>query len=306
MPAPRVVSLLPSCTELVYALGMGECLVGRSHECDYPPEVRKLPVLTRSRVDSGAGSAAIDAGVKALLRDGLSLYEIDLEALRRAKPHVVLTQAQCDVCAVTVSDVEAALESWTGRRPRVVSTAPRQLADVWGDIAAVAEALGAAQRGRDLVKTLKTRVVDVVEKTCVLKRRPSVACVEWLEPLMAAGNWVPELVELAGGVPVFGEPGKHSPWLEWQSLAEADPDVIVVMPCGFDLKRVGKELPLLTGHPGWDRLSAVRRNRVFLVDGSQYFNRPGPRMVDSLQMLVEMLHPGLLEFGHEGTGWRRV
>jgi iron complex transport system substrate-binding protein len=290
----------------VHALGLGECLVGRSHECDHPAEVLALPVVTRTRVTRAGDSGAIDNEVKGLLREGLSIYEIDLEALRELRPTVVLTQAQCEVCAVTLTEVEAALGEWTERKPRLISVSPARLTDVWSDIVRVATALGVESRGRELVKVLKTRVVDVVERTCVVRRHPTVACIEWLDPLMAAGNWVPELVELSGGRPLFGEAGKHSPWLEWEALAKANPDVIVVMPCGFDLERTEAELPALSLREGWRRLRAVKEERVYLADGSRYFNRPGPRLVDSLEMLVRMVHPGLFSSKGRRQGWRKL
>lgn len=175
----------------------------------------------------------------------------------------------------------------------VLSLAPQHLADLWPDILNVAEALGpdVLEQGRTLVKCLKGRIADVIVKTAAVKRRPSVACIEWLDPLMAAGNWVPELVELAGGLNLFGEAGKHSPWLNWEAIQEHDPAVIVLMPCGFDLKRTLTELPALMSRPDWSKLRAVRQRRVYVVDGNQYFNRPGPRLVESLEILAELLHP---------------
>jgi iron complex transport system substrate-binding protein len=304
MSAPRIVSLLPSASEIVCALGFSECLVGRSHECDFPDAVRSLPPCTEPKVDPKASSAEIHRQVTSLLENALSIYRVDSERLRVLNPDVILTQAQCEVCAVTLADVEKAVADWTGATPRIISLTPKRMVDVWSDIRSVADALGVSERGRELVKQLKTRVVDVIEKAVQAKRRPSVACIEWMDPLMAAGNWVPELVELAGGQNLFGEPGQHSPWLAWQKLREADPEVLVVMPCGFDLARTRSELNALTSGPGWRKFRAVQSARVYLADGNQYFNRPGPRLVESLEILAEILHPALFTFGHKNRGWR--
>jgi iron complex transport system substrate-binding protein len=302
----RVVSLLPSCTEIVCELGAAGCLVGRSHECDFPAAVQVLPVCTAARLDSVKPGAEIHRDVTTLLEQSLSLYTVDVAQLRALKPDLILTQAQCEVCAVNVDDVERALGEWTGARPRVLSLSPRRMVDIWDDMRRVAESLGLEDCGRTAIKPLKTRCVDVIEKVAGMTRRQSVACIEWLDPLMAAGNWVPELVELAGGRNLFGEAGKHSPWMKWEELVAADPDVIVVMPCGFDLSRALRELPALAGRPEWETLSAVKNHRVYVTDGNAFFNRPGPRIVDSLEILAEVLHPVLFEPRHQGGGWERI
>lgn len=302
----RIVSLLPSATEIVCALGLGDRLVGRSHECDFPPEVKGLPVCTAAKLDSTTSSADIDRQAKSLLQQSLSLYEVDLVRLKELRPDLILTQAQCEVCAVSAADVERALSEWTPHPPQVLSLSPRRLADVWEDIRRMAVTLGAEEKSREVLRALKNRCVDVIEKACTLKQRPFVACIEWLDPLMAAGNWVPDMVELAGGRNLFGEPGKHSPALDWEQLAARDPDLIVIMPCGFDISRTLRELPALVQRPGWNKLRAVKKHRVFVTDGSQYFNRPGPRLVESLEMLAELFHPDKFPAQHRGTGWEQI
>jgi iron complex transport system substrate-binding protein len=302
----RVASLLPSITEIVCALGGQGLLVGRSHECDFPPGVTALPVLTQPKLDSGASSREIDDRVKALVRDGLSVYRVDAEKLRELAPDVILTQDQCEVCAASLSDVEKALEDWLGARPAVVSLDPKTLGDVWGDVVRVAEALGRRERGAELAQRLAGRVTDVAERALRIRARPSLAAIEWIDPLMAAGNWMPELVTLAGGRSLFGETGQHSPWLEWDRLRAADPEVIAVIPCGFDLARTRAEMGPLLGRSDWSQLDAVRRGRVYLCDGNQYFNRPGPRLVESLEILAELLHPDHFPPAHEGSGWQRL
>jgi iron complex transport system substrate-binding protein len=305
MKAGRVVSLLPSATEIVCALGGAERLVGRSHECDFPPEIRALPVCTAPRIDPAASGAEIDRAVKSLLERALSLYQIDAEKLRELRPDLIFTQAQCAVCAVTLSDLEAALAQAPGFRPKIISLSPARLADVWKDIQTAAEALGAAERGRELLLRLKNRVVDVIQKTCLLTRRPTLACIEWFEPLMAAGNWVPELAEFAGAKNLFGQAGLHSPWLKWEELCQGDPDIIVLMPCGFDLGRARREAAALERNPRWKTLRAVKTGNVFVVDGNAFFNRPGPRLVDSLEILAEVVQPGLFNFGQKDKGWQK-
>ena len=303
---PRVVSLIASATEIVCALGFEGSLVGRSHECDYPPSVRRLPVCTEPKFKVEGTSAEIDRDVKALLRDSLSVYRVDAERLRELEPDVIVTQAQCEVCAVSLRDVERAVCSWLSACPKLVSLTPNGLADVWEDVWRVADALDARDRGDALIRRLQTRIKTIADKARSLPDRPAAACVEWIEPLMAAGNWTPELVELAGGVNLFGEAGKHAPWMTWQQLVERDPDVILVLPCGFDIPRSRRDLHFLTGRPEWPRLRAVRGGRVYIADGNQFFNRPGPRLVESLEILAEVLHPGAFAFGHEGTGWERL
>lgn len=305
-PAPRIVSLLPGCTEIVCALGFESSLVGRSHECDYPETITSLPVCTRARIDSSASSAAIDRDVKSRLQNALSLYDVDVARLRELQPDLILTQAQCEVCAVSLPEVEAAVGEGLARRPEIISLSPQRFADLWPDIQRVAQALGAPEKDRELIRGLKGRCADVIERTMPVTARPYVACIEWLDPLMAAGNWIPDMVKLAGGRNLFGEGGKHSPWLEWEPVRRANPEVIVVMACGFDIARARREMPALEKHPGWSELRAVRNQRVFLADGNQFFNRPGPRLVDSLEILAELFHPKLFPAKYQNTGWQRL
>jgi len=303
MAIQRIVSLIPSTTEIVCALGFEGQLVGRSHECDFPEVARRLPVCTEPRFNPEGSSYEIDRRIKAILHEALSVYRVHADVLKELRPDVIITQAQCEVCAVSLREVEEAVGEWVGSRPQIISLEPRTLSDVWADIVRVAEALGVPQRGAELVKNLKQRVFAIAAMARTLSPGPTVACIEWIEPLMAAGNWMPELVEMAGGINLFGEAGKHSPWMTWEELVQKDPNVIVVLPCGFDIKRTREEMPALTRKAEWSRLRAVRSGRVYLTDGNQYFNRPGPRLVESLEILAEILHPDVFRFGHEGTGW---
>lgn len=303
---PRVVSLIASATEIVAALGFADQLVGRSHECDFPASVTRLPVCTEPKFDVHGTSAEVDRRVKSVLQDATSVYRVHADLLKELRPDVIVTQSHCEVCAVSERDVEEAVCAWLGTRPRIVSLHPDALADVWEGVRQVAQALDVPERGEGLVRQLQERMAAIAARARALPQRPTVACLEWLDPLMAAGNWMPELVAMAGGTDLFGAAGKHSPWMTWEQLRERDPDVIIALPCGYDLPKTREEIRPLTGRPEWGELGAVRGGRVYLTDGNQFFNRPGPRLVESLEILAEVLHPGAFRFGHEGVGWQRV
>ena len=301
--AHRIVSLIASATEIVCALGFERELVGRSHECDHPAFVSRLPACSTSKVEVGAVSRAIDDQVRTIVSEGLSVYRVNPDLLNRLAPTVIVTQTQCEVCAVSLRDVEEAVCELVTSQPAIVSLEPMSLCDVWEDIRKVASALGDPGRGDDLVTRLKARLQGIRARTEPVRTRPSIACIEWIDPLMSAANWMPELVECAGGRNLFGEPGKHSGYFDFDRLAAADPDVIAILPCGFDIERTCREMPPLATHPGWPELAAVRNGRVFVTDGNQYFNRPGPRVVESAEILAEILHPERFDFGHRGSGW---
>jgi iron complex transport system substrate-binding protein len=277
-----IVSLISSATEMVDALGASSLLVGRSHECDYPPSVRALPSCTRPLIDVDADSREIDRQVKNSARSALSIYEVFDDVLERLQPTHILTQVQCDVCAVSLRDVERSIASRLASAPRLVALNPASLADIWDDFRRVGEAVGVD--AEPVIRELQSRMTPVHRPD-----RPTVACIEWIEPLMAAGNWTPELIDLAGGIDIFGKAGIHSPWITWEELLARDPDVIIVAPCGFDLARTRAEMHWLTERPEFACLKAVQTGRLFLADGNQYFNRPGPRIVETLQMIRQML-----------------
>ncbi len=319
----RIVSLIPSATEIVAALGLADSIAGRSHACDCPPGVEIRPVCTAPKFNPDGSSQEVHDRVTELLQSALSVYQVNTELLSTLKPTHILTQAQCEVCAVSLADVERAAAKLLQNHTRIISLQPQVLSDLWDDIARVAEAVGVD--GYPLISWLKRRIADCVDAVHQAQAtigkggigkggigkggtegdRPTVACIEWVEPLMAAGNWVPELVELAGGHCCFGEVGKHSPWMQWEDLVSADPDIIVAMPCGYDLKKTRQEMMTLTRKPEWTSLRAVKTGRVYLADGNQYFNRPGPRLVDSLELLAEVFYPGKISFGYQGEGWER-
>jgi iron complex transport system substrate-binding protein len=303
--AHRIVTLLPSATEIVCALGFEDQLVGRSHECDYPPAVVHLPALTSPKFNTEGTSAEVDGRVKKILAEALSVYRVDADLLRSLKPDVIVTQSQCEVCAVNLRDVEEAAAEWIeGPPPRIISLAPFSFGDVLADIERVGVELGEADRARRLESSLAHRMSAIEQQVASASRRPTVACIEWLDPLMIAANWMPELVRMAGGESLFGNSGQHSPTIGFDELLEKDPNVILLMPCGFDIERTEREMPALASRPGWNRLKAVRERQVYLTDGNQYFNRPGPRLADSLEIVAEILNPEIFHFGHEGSGWR--
>lgn len=303
MTTHRIVSLIASATEIICALGYEDQLVGRSHECDYPPSVGRLPACSTSKVDVEAASRAIDEQVRQIVMDGLSIYRVDPDLLNELAPTVIVTQTQCEVCAVSLKDVERAVCDLVSSQPRVVSLEPMALDDIWRDIRTVAASLGTPSRGQELVNELTGRLERIQAHTSALPARPSIACIEWIDPLMTAGNWVPELVDCAGGTNVFGTAGRHSRYLDIEELAAADPDVIAIMPCGFDIERSCREMSPLVSHPAWSPLTAVRTGRVVMTDGNQYFNRPGPRVVESAEILAELLHPDRCDFGRSEKGW---
>jgi iron complex transport system substrate-binding protein len=298
----RLVSLLPSATEIIDCLGLTDRLVGISHECDYPPEVKNRAICTSAKLSIHQSSGEIHQEVDKLLAAAASIYEINLDALTQLQPTHIITQDQCDVCAVSFSEVEKAVAKLTNSHPQIISLQPDTIADVWADIQRVGEILNVDWQ--PIVSALQTRVTTCQTQCQNLSSNPpQVACIEWTDPLMLAGNWIPELVEMAGGNPIGGVTGQHSPRISWDELIAADPDTIIFMPCGFDLARTRIEAQPLTQHPQWKNLKAVKQDRVYITDGNAYFNRPGPRLVESLEILTEILNPQICNYGHHKNGW---
>ena len=295
----RTVSLIASATEIISALGLREWLVGISHECDHPIGIDGLPRLSAPKVDPELSSAAIDRGVREIVRDGLSVYRVDVEELRRLKPDVIVTQDHCEVCAVSLSDVEEALCKLDLPGTRVLSLHPQDLADVRTDILTVAAGLGVPERGRCVVRDMDARLREIEERTHRAPRR-RVALIEWLAPPMIAGGWMPELARVAGGLPVIVEAAHRFAEVTWSDITAADPEIVVVLPCGFDVPRSLRELGDPDVELGMQSISAVRQGSCFIVDGNAYFNRPGPRLADSAEILASVLHPELFA-GHIRT-----
>ena len=290
----KIVSLLPSATEILCALGLEEHLVGVTHECDYPPSVKNLPKVTRTLIPHNASSAEIDALVRERLKTQIALYSLDMTTLERLGPDLLVTQALCDVCAVAEAEVQEAACRLPGH-PRVINLEPKSREDEFETLLAVGQATGTETKARQVVDGLRRRVRTVEERTCLVPAasRPRVAFVEWIDPLFSGGHWNPTLVALAGGVDVLGAVGKPSRTLPWQQVVESKPDVLFIACCGFEIERTREDIPLMQQLLGWHDLPCVREDRVYVADGNAYFSRPGPRLVDSLEMLAFALHPGL-------------
>jgi iron complex transport system substrate-binding protein len=286
----KICSLLPSATEILFALGLADQIAGVSHECDYPPEARTKPVLIHSRITQPQSAAAIDTQVREFLARGESLYSVDLTALREIEPDVIITQDLCHVCAATPDDLGAAL-AHLSRQPKIVTLNPHSLADVCADIRAVGAATGCAEQADKVVAEFESEI-EKVERAVAGLPRPRVVCLEWLDPPYVAGHWVPEMVERAGGTDVLGHAGKPSFRLEWETILAAKPEVIVVMPCGYSLEQVEKEFRDMKLPTGWQDMPAAKSGSVFLVEASGYFSRPGPRLAKGTAILAEAIHPG--------------
>jgi iron complex transport system substrate-binding protein len=296
----RVASLLPSATEMVHFAGAGDALVGVTHECDYPAGVERLPRLTSSKIDQGMSSAEIDAAVERHMTDSGSLYALDVGLLEELAPDLILTQGLCEVCAVSTSLVERAVAG-LGGEPEILTLNPISLGDVFGDAARIGEALGRGDETREKVSALEARLAAVGRAVAYL-RRPRVGCIEWLDPPFSAGHWVPEMVRIAGGEEVLAGAGERSSRLSWEEVFEAAPEVLVLMPCGFDERRAaGEALRVLPGLPGWGGVPAVRDGRVWVVDANSYFSRPAPRLVGGVEILAHVLHPGAFPDAPDGV-----
>lgn len=290
----RIVSLLPAATEICFALGLGGDVVGVSPECDFPLAARGKPIVSRTLLEyEGKSSGETSRMVGERIGSGENLYQVDEAALGAAEPDLILTQGLCDVCAPTLGDVED-VASRLPQRPSILSLDPHGLDDIFEDIERVANATGVQDAAATLIGRLHGRVQRVTERSAKARGRPGTTCIEWLEPLFAAGHWVPEMVELAGGSDVLGTSRKPSRRIDARDIVMAAPEVAVLMPCGFDLARTAKEASVVTETPWFQDLPAARRDRVWIVDGSSYFNRPGPRIVDGLEILAHILHPDLV------------
>ena len=286
--------MLPAATEIVGALGLMDQLLAVSHECDYPEEANRRPRITSCEIHGkGLPSAEVDRWVSERLRTHGSLYTLDEELLRGLAPGLILTQRLCDVCAPAYGSV-AALADTLPSRPRVLNLEPKSLDDVLRCVTDVAAAMGHADIGLDLCRTLELRIANIVQRTKD-RPRPTTFVMEWAEPIYNAGHWSPELVRLAGGLPVLSPEGEYSIRVPWQDLRATDPEVLVIACCGHAVDRTMQDIPLLEALPGWHELRAVRDRRTYVADGSAYFSRPGPRLVDTLELLAYILHPGIFE-----------
>jgi iron complex transport system substrate-binding protein len=302
-PPARIVSLFASGTELVCALGAGDRLVGRSHECDHPSWVKQLPAVSRPTFDITGSSRDIDERVRAKLHESQPLYEVDEAALAQLAPDVLITQTHCEVCAVTPGDLAHGTTARLNRK-EVIAIRTGSLQAILDGFLDVARVLDVTSAGETLIRDIRTKLKVLSARTQPL-RRPSVVCLEWIDPIFSMGNWGPEVVELAGGLNLLGTAGEHSTTTAWDAVRKADPEVLVVAPCGFGLERAREEMPIFSARPGWRDLRAVREGRVYVSDGNLYFNRSGPTLFDTPEILAQMLHPHVFEPRDEGTVWSR-
>lgn len=286
----KICSLLPSATEILFALGLGDQVAGVSHECDFPPEARTKPVLIGSRISHAENAAAVDRQVREFLERGESLYSVDRSALAAIEPDLIVTQDLCHVCAATPDDLATALVHLR-HKPRIVTLNPHSLADICADIRVLGEATGRSEQASEVIEEFE-QGVEMVERAIASFPRQRVLCLEWLDPLYIAGHWVPEMVARAGGVDVFGRAGEPSFRVEWGAILAAQPEVIVIMPCGYRLEQAVAEFRSLPLPQGWQDLPAVRNDRVFVVEASGYFSRPGPRLVRGMTILADAIHAG--------------
>jgi iron complex transport system substrate-binding protein len=289
----RIVSFLPSATEIVCSLGLADELVGITHECDHPPEVQRKPVVVRSAVEmAGLTDRQIDEAVSRRLQSGRSVYQVDEPLLRELDPNLILTQDLCQVCAPSGNEVAAVLKSLP-RQPQILWLTPRSLEGIFENILSVGQATGKSDIAENLVRNLKERVARIREKSRKVGNQPRVFCMEWFDPIYCSGHWMPELVEYAGGRDELGREGQDSVRLSWKEVQAWAPEILILAPCGYHLEQALRQGQGLTRYPGWEDLPAVQQKKVYVVDANSYFARPGPRIVDGLELLAHLIHPEL-------------
>jgi len=300
----KIVTLIPSATEIVAFLGKKDLIVGRSHECDYPKDLNKIIKLTSPKINVEGTSKEIHKQINIILENSLSVYKVDIKALKKLEPDLVITQAHCEVCAVSLSEVEEIVTKHLNEKTKIISLQPNTLGEVFDDIKKVAKGLNLDQRTTEnLINPLEQRVKNIQIKSSKQKKR-TVACIEWIEPLMAAGNWIPEMVKISGGEDIFGKAGKDSHWINFDEIESYNPEIIIFLPCGYNIEKTKDEVEnLLIKESKWNNLKAFKDKEFFVVDGNQFFNRPGPRLVESLEIFAEIIHPNLFNFNHKQSGW---
>jgi iron complex transport system substrate-binding protein len=300
--AQRIVSFLPSATEMVCALGLGDQLVGITHECDYPPEVRGKPIVVRNALPvESMSQREIDEAVTERMRDGLSLYQVDENLLEELAPDMILTQNLCQVCAPSGNEVSQLLKSLS-KQPRILWLTPKSLAEIADNVREIGRATGCFEEAEELIAKGRARLEKMAAITRGLSSRPRVFCMEWLDPVYCSGHWMPEMVRIAGGVDELSRKGTDSVRIPWDDVLKWAPEVLIITPCGFNLDKVIEQAPQLRDYPGWTGLPAVRNGRVYAVDANSYFARPGPRVVDGTELLAHLIHPDLFSWeGSEGA-----
>lgn len=287
------------------ALGLESRLTGRSHECDYPASITERPVLTRPKYSTGTHQTSPDIHweITHLLQQALSVYEVDSEKLAELNPDTILTQDHCDVCAVSMADLKNSVLQTLGAETEIISVSPSDLESIFESFKLIGGKLGVAAKATELVESIKTRFDEIRNITSALPK-PEVVAIEWMDPLMAGGNWIPEMIEIAGGRSNLTSAGEHSGWIEWDKIRNADPDILLILPCGYSIGQTLNEMDTLEEKPGWSGLKSVQQNRVYILDGSHYFNRPGPRIRESVEILTQIFHPDIFDRETKHPGWK--
>tara|TARA_B100000963_G_scaffold37020_1_gene27570 strand:- start:177 stop:1103 length:927 start_codon:yes stop_codon:yes gene_type:complete len=300
----KIVTLIPSATEIVSFLGQKRFIVGRSHECDFPKDLSKVTKITEPKINVEGSSSEIHNQLEVILENSLSVYKVHLDELKKLEPDFIVTQSHCEVCAVSFAEVESITKNHLGENTQIISLQPNSLKEVFDDIKRVAKKLKVEDsHNLKLINNLEMRLNNIKEKTKNLKK-PKILCVEWIDPLMAAGNWMPEMSKIAGGKDILGKSGVDSHWINFEDIQINEPEHIVFMPCGFNINKTKDEvIQLLKKNNSWKNLKAYKNKKFYIADGNQYFNRPGPRLIDSIEILSEIFHPNLFNFGHKGNGW---
>ena len=301
----KIVTLIPSATEIVAFLGQKNSIVGRSHECDYPKDLNNVAKLTSPKINVDGTSSEINKQINTILENSLSVYKVDVQKLKELNPDFIITQAHCEVCAVSFSEVKNIVNKYFNRKTKIISLEPNTLNDVFDDIKRVAKGLNIENESNNkLIENLKIRLKKIKNLSAIQKQKPSVACVEWIDPLMIAGNWIPEMVEIAGGTNILGKSGDNSHWIKFEEIINQNPEIIIFMPCGFNIEKTKKELDrYIKKNNSIHSLKAYKNHKLFVVDGNQFFNRPGPRLIESLEIFAEIIHPNIFDFEHKGVGW---
>ena len=301
----KIVTLIPSATEIVAFLGQKNSIIGRSHECDYPHGLNHVAKLTSPKINVDGTSLEIDKQINTILENSLSVYKVDVQKLKDLDPDFIITQAHCEVCAVSFSEVENIVSKNLNKNTKIISLQPNTLNDVFNDIKRVAKDLNIENEfNNKLIESLNKRLLKIKKLSQEQESKPTIACIEWMDPLMIAGNWIPEMVKISGGTNILGKSGNDSHWIKFEELINKDPDIIIFLPCGFNIKKTKEELKIiLKKNDSWKELKAFKNEKLFVADGNQFFNRPGPRLIESLEIFAEVIHPKIFNFKHEGTGF---
>ena len=300
----KIVTLIPSATEIVAFLGQKKSIIGRSHECDFPEDLSKIIKLTKPKINVEGASGEIHKQIEVILEKSLSVYKVHVNELKNLNPDFIVTQSHCEVCAVSFSEVENITKEHLGKNTKIISLQPNKIKEVFDDIRRVAKSLNVDNdHNNKLINNLEIRL-DNIKKITQKIKKPKILCVEWIDPLMAAGNWIPEMTNIAGGEDILGKIGIDSHWIKFEDIQNQDPDFIVFIPCGFDLNKTNEEVKkLFNKNSDWKKLKAFKNKNLYVTDGNQYFNRPGPRIVESVEILAEIFHSNIFNFGHENKGW---